>query len=178
MEKKVNIVGKINVYVNLVLNNTQIFAIVLAAFLVTLDVLLRALFSQPISGTSEYVGYIMILASFFGLGACTSDRSHLKVDLLVQLLPEKAQIINDMINAIFVAGVASIMLYAGTNQGIITFGLKTKGTFSGVPNWPFYLLMGLGYLPVLLGSISNFIEDVQTLAAIRKEKKLREGEKA
>ena len=56
MEKKVNIVGKINVYVNLVLNNTQIFAIVLAAFLVTLDVLLRALFSQPISGTSEYVG--------------------------------------------------------------------------------------------------------------------------
>lgn len=31
--------------------------------------------------------------------------------------------------------------------------------------------MGLGYLPVLLGAVSNFIEDIQTLAALRAEKK-------
>lgn len=171
MKKKVNIVGKINEYVNYVLSNIQVIAIILAAFLVTLDVILRAVFSKPISGTSEYVGYIMIMASFFGLGACTADRSHLKVDLLVQLLPEKAQVVNDMINAVLVAGVASVMLYASVNQGVITFGLKTRGVFSGILNWPFYILMGLGYLPVLLGSISNFIEDLQTLAAIRAERK-------
>ena len=92
------------------------------------------------------------------------------------MLSQKAQIINDMINAVLVAGVASIMLYASVNQGIITFGLKTKGAFSGVPNWPFYLLMGLGYLPVLLGSVSNFIEDISALKALKPGKNCTKGE--
>lgn len=163
MEQKRNLFGKLTDIINLILGNIQVVAIIAAGLLVTLDVLLRAIFSKPISGTSEYVGYIMILASFFGLGACTADRSHLKVDLLVQLLPKKAQVVNDLINSVLVAGVATVMLYASINQGMITHRFKTKGTFSGVPNWPFYLLMGLGYLPVLLGAISNFVEDVQTL---------------
>lgn len=171
-----NVIGKINGRLIAVLSSIQVVAIIFAAFMVTLDVLLRAIFSKPISGTSEYVGYVMILASFFGLGACTADRSHLKVDLLVQMLSQKAQIVNDMINAVLVAGVASIMLYASINQGIITFNLKTKGTFSGVPNWPFYLLMGLGYLPVLLGSVSNFIEDISTLKALKTGKNCTKGE--
>jgi len=171
-----NILGKINGKLNMVLGSVQLIAIVFAAFLVVLDVLLRALFSKPISGTSEYVGYIMILASFFGLGACTADRSHLKVDLLVQLMSEKAQIINDMINAVMVSAVASIMLYASFNQGLITFGLKTKGAFSGVPNWPFYMLMGLAYLPVLLGSVNNFVEDISALKALKAAKKTEKGE--
>lgn len=171
-----NVIGKINGRLIAVLSSIQVVAIIFAAFMVTIDVLLRAIFSKPISGTSEYVGFVMILASFFGLGACTADRSHLKVDLLVQMLSQKAQIINDMINAVLVAGVASIMLYASVNQGIITFGLKTKGAFSGVPNWPFYLLMGLGYLPVLLGSVSNFIEDISALKALKPGKNCTKGE--
>lgn len=176
MNKNSNVLGKVNCGLNTLLDNVQMVAIIAAAVLVVLDVLLRALFSKPISGTSEYVGYIMILASFFGLGSCTEDRSHLKVDLLVQLLSEKAQVINDMVNAVMVAGVATIMLYASINQGIITYGLKTKGAFSGVPNWPFYLLMGLGYLPVLLGSINNFIEDISTLKAIKAARNTEKGE--
>lgn len=171
-----NVIGRINGRLISLLSGIQVVAIIFAAFLVALDVLLRAIFSKPISGTSEYVGYIMILASFFGLGACTADRSHLKVDLLVQMFSQKAQIINDMINAVLVAGVASIMLYASINQGIITHGLKTKGAFSGVPNWPFYLLMGLGYLPVLLGSVSNFIEDISALKALKPGKNCTKGE--
>lgn len=173
---KNTIVGKINSGLNTLLGNVQLFSILAAAFLVVLDVLLRALFSKPISGTSEYVGYIMILASFFGLGSCTVDRSHLKVDLLVQLMSEKAQVINDMINAVMVSAVATIMLYASVNQSLITFKLKTKGTFSGVPNWPFYLLMGLAYLPVLLGSINNFVEDVSKLRTLKAAKNAEKGE--
>lgn len=174
--EKPNLPGKVTGWLNSVLSTVQVVSIIFAAVMVTLDVLMRALFSKPISGTSEYVGYIMIMASFFGLGACTVDRSHLKVDLLVQMLSKKSQLVNDMINAVLVAAVASIMLYASVNQGVITFGLKTKGTFSGVPNWPFYLLMGLGYLPVLTGCIANFVEDIQLLRAIRAEKNLQKGE--
>jgi len=91
-------------------------------------------------------------------------------------MSEKAQIINDMINAVMVSAVASIMLYASFNQGLITFGLKTKGAFSGVPNWPFYMLMGLAYLPVLLGSVNNFVEDISALKALKAAKKTEKGE--
>lgn len=171
-----NVLGKLNGGLIALLSHVQLAAIIFAAVLVVLDVLLRALFSKPISGTSEYVGYIMILASFFGLGACTADRSHLKVDLLVQMLSKKAQIVNDMINAVLVAAVGSIMLYASLNQGLITFRLKTKGTFSGVPNWPFYVLMGISYLPILLGSVNNFIEDIEKLREAKASKNIEKGE--
>lgn len=157
--------SKANRYINIFLENVQVIAIVAAAGLVTLDVLLRAILSKPISGTAEYVGYIMIVASFFGLGACTTDRSHLKVDLIVQKFSKKAQIINDLINAIMVATVGGIMLCAAVNMGWVTFGLKTKGVFSGVYNWPFYMLMGLGYLPVVLGSLINLLSDIFHLKA-------------
>lgn len=154
---------KVTGAINNVLGEIQVIGIILAAIVVTADVLMRALFSKPISGTSEYVGYIMILASYFGLGICTANRSHLKVDLLVQLLPQKAQVVNDMINALLVITVASIMLYASVNQGLIAMKLMTRGTFSKVPNWPFYLFMGLGYLPVVLCAVNNLIEDILLL---------------
>lgn len=174
--EKQGFLGKFCGRINAVLGSIQVAAIIFAAVMVTADVLMRAIFSKPISGTSEYVGYIMIMASFFGLGACTADRSHLKVDLLVQMLSEKAQIVNDLINSVLVAAVATVMVYASVNQGIITFGLKTKGTFSGVPNWPFYLLMGLGYFPVLVGSAANFAEDIRSLIAMSAKKNIQEGE--
>jgi len=157
--------SKVTGAINNALGEIQVVSIILAAVMVTADVLMRALFSKPIAGTSEYVGYIMILASYFGLGMCTANRSHLKVDLLVQLLPEKAQIVNDMINAVLVVAVASIMLYASVNQGLIAMRLMTRGTFSKVPNWPFYMFMGLGYLPVVLCAVNNFIEDMLLLGA-------------
>lgn len=53
MKKRENFVGKINAYLNTVLENIQVVTIILAAVMVTLDVLMRALFSKPISGTSE-----------------------------------------------------------------------------------------------------------------------------
>lgn len=165
---------KTNAFLNKVLENVQVIAIIFAAILITLDVLLRAIFSKPISGASEYVGYIMIIASYFGLGVCAAERSHLKVDLVVQLFPKKAQLINDMINAVLVAAVGVIMLYSCINQGIITYGLKTRGTFSGVYNWPFYLLMGLGYVPVILSSINNFLSDIFDIKALKAEKSIKE----
>ncbi len=159
---------------SLMLSGIQLAAIVFAAVLVTLDVLLRALFSKPISGTSEYVGYIMILASFFGLGLCTMDRSHLKVDLIVQNLPAKVQHVIDAVNDVVVCAVGCIMTYAAFNQGAVTFGLKTRGMFSGVPNWPFYYLMGIGYLSVATGAVSLLIQD---LLALRKPAVQSEAEK-
>ncbi len=167
---------KVNEYLNKVLVNIQVAAIVIAALVVTLDVFLRAAFSRPISGASEYVGYIMIIASYFGLGICAAERSHLKVDLLVQMFSPKAQIINDLINAVLVAAVGGIMLYASVNQTIITFDLGTRGTFSGVYNWPFYLLMGIAYIPVIIASINNFIGDIFELKSLKAGKPVDKGD--
>lgn len=169
---------KINRRINELFVNLQVVFIVLSAMLVALDVLLRWIFSTPISGTSEYIGFMMIIASYCGLGVCTMERSHLKVDLVVQLLPKKVQEILDIVNSILVIAVGSVMLYAGFTQGMRNMKLNTKGTFTGVPYWPFYLIMALCYFPVVLGSVINIIEDVYALLGKKTEKTLdKEGSK-
>lgn len=156
---------KATTFINKILVDIQVVAIIASALVVTIDVLMRLILSRPITGASEYVGYIMILASYFGLGICAQERSHLKVDLVVQMLSEKAQIINDLVNSVLVIVIGALMVAASVNQGLINLELGTRGTFSGVYNWPFYMLMGLGYLPVVLACICNFIEDAGRLKA-------------
>ena len=167
-----NVLYKVTTFINRILIDVQVVAIIASALVVTLDVLMRLILSKPITGASEYVGYIMILASYFGLGVCAQERSHLKVDLIVQMLSERAQVVIELINSVLVAAVGTIMLVASVNQGFINLELGTTGTFSGVYNWPFYMLMGLGYLPVVLACICNFIEDIGRFRAASSKKKL------
>ena len=55
------------------------------------DVCGRYLFSKPIKGTYELVGFLLVGAGSLGLGYCQVKKAHIRVDFLLQRFPEKVR---------------------------------------------------------------------------------------
>ena len=61
--------------------------IVLSAFLVTLEVLLRKLFNVSLGGADEISGYAFGVATAFALSYALFERAHIRVDALMGVIP-------------------------------------------------------------------------------------------
>lgn len=65
--------------------------------LMTSDVAGRFLFNSPIKGASEVGVYFIVVVAFLGLGYTQSIGKHVRIDILIMRLPEKARNILDII---------------------------------------------------------------------------------
>ena len=61
--------------------------IVLSAFLVTLEVVLRKLFNVSLGGADEISGYAFGVATAFALSFALFERAHIRVDALMGVIP-------------------------------------------------------------------------------------------
>lgn len=55
------------------------------------DVCGRYVFNNPITGTWELVGFMLVAAGSWGLGYCQVKKGHIRVDFLAQRFPGKVQ---------------------------------------------------------------------------------------
>jgi TRAP-type mannitol/chloroaromatic compound transport system permease small subunit len=88
-----------------------------AAFLISVDVIVRKLFSVTLGGASEVSGYVLAVSTSWALALALLDRAHVRIDTLYELLPVRLCAVLD------VAGLLAFMLFAGmvTWQGWILF---------------------------------------------------------
>lgn len=112
-------------------------ALILMMGLTVADVVLRNLFSIVVPGGMEMTGLMMILAALSTLAAVELEGSHIRVDLLLRLMP-------DWVRAPSVAGGLLLTFATIVVTGVQIFlqalylhdnGIVT-GVF-GVPEWPF-----------------------------------------
>ncbi|HAJ28139.1 MAG TPA: TRAP transporter small permease, partial [Syntrophus sp. (in: bacteria)] len=97
--------------------NTIAGAAVMAMMLLTCADVVMRLFDRPIPGTYEIIGFLGALAVAFALAQTSVEKGHIAVDLLVNLLPPRVQIILDVFaaltgTAIFAAITWQSALYA------------------------------------------------------------------
>jgi TRAP-type C4-dicarboxylate transport system permease small subunit len=114
---------------------------------VTIDVAGRDLFNWPLRGTVEIVGLLLVLASTWGLGLCQMQKTHLRVTLIFDLLPQKAQILLDIVAlliCLFICFLVSWQMFAlagkylGMTKGNVT-------TTLGLPFFPFMTILAWGF---------------------------------
>src|SRR5690606_10079135 len=86
--------------------------LVLAAMmlLTVADVALRWLFKYPVIGTTEITESMMACIAFFALAWCAAEKSHLKVDLVVERFPPRVQGLIDSLTT--VVGLCLVALIA------------------------------------------------------------------
>jgi len=117
------------------------------------DVIGRYLFSKPIRGTYELVGFLLVGAGSLGLGYCQVKKAHIRVDFLLQRFPEKVRAIITVF-ANFLGFLAfsllcwRCILYA---QYYISATGNATDTL-GIPLFPFVVVLavGTGMLALLL----------------------------
>jgi TRAP-type C4-dicarboxylate transport system permease small subunit len=145
---------------------SKVLLVVGAASLATMmlltasDVALRYFFNKPISGAFDLTEYMMAVVFAFGLPYCTLQRSHIKVDILMERLPEKAQTaITAMITPLSL-GIISLIAWQSIVYTQIQFSTHIASSVLHIPRYPFVGLLFLGYagfVIALLGDFLNFI---------------------
>lgn len=144
----------------------------LMMLLVVAEVLSRFFLGTSIEGTIETVGIFLALAVFIGFSPCEESDSHVRVNILVRLLPSNAAYVLNIFVYLIAIGIVSITTW---QVGLDAYtSLKFREVLPGanirVPVYPAKVVAFLGYLAFslqlfvnLIGHIKADKSDVSTL---------------
>ena len=135
-------------------------------FLVMADVLLRYVFSKPISGAYEIVQYMMAIVIPFGIVYCAHEKGHVSVDVLFDLLPERIQGILNCV--IYLIVLVLFLLIAWQNILFVSENYESgyASPIIYVPAYPFVGTIALGFTALCLVLLGDFLNAL--LETVRK----------
>jgi TRAP-type C4-dicarboxylate transport system permease small subunit len=134
--------------------------------LTTSDVALRYFFNKPISGAFDLTEYMMAVVFAFGLPYCTLQRSHIKVDILMERLPGKAQTVITAITTTLGLGLFALIAWQSIVYTQIQFHTNIVSSVLHIYRYPFIGLLFLGYAGFVIVLLADFLSFIAK--AIRK----------
>lgn len=135
--------------------------IVSLVILVVMNVILRTLINQPISGTYEFVGFFTAVVISFSLANCALQNSHISIDYFVERFPKNIREQLTIILNFISAGLMTIISYQ-----LMTYALKIKasGQISSTTQtlvYPFILLTALGFFLLVIVEVNRLIKSIK-----------------
>jgi len=132
---------------------------------IAIDVFSRLLLGSHIVGTLEYVTYFyMVAVVFLPLGRVQEERGHVIVEVIAQLLPEKANLWIDRGAQLFTLAYVVFLGYWGWQETVRSFQRTEVVTIvqTDIPLWPTRLLVPLGLAAMCLVIIVQLAESLRT----------------
>ena len=135
-------------------------ALLLCAFMVSIDVIMRKLFSITMSGSDEISGYVFAAATAWAYSYCLLHRSHIRIDALYGVLPVWLRSVLDAL------GLALLLFYMGylTNKAIDVLVTSWERdsvsiTTLSIPQWIPQLLWvsGLAWFVITLALLLLYV---------------------
>jgi TRAP-type C4-dicarboxylate transport system permease small subunit len=87
----------------------------------------------------------MVAVGFLGLSLCAMREMHVKVDLVVSLLPKRAQRIIVSFGYLIGLGICILLSWQAFQEGIAVRELNTLSSTLEIPVFPFYWVVALGF---------------------------------
>ncbi|MBW2137215.1 MAG: TRAP transporter small permease [Deltaproteobacteria bacterium] len=130
----------------------------LMMFLTATDVALRYIFNSPIPGAFELVEYMMAVLVPFGLAYCAREKGHIGVDLVVERLPRRFQLILGCVTTF--ATFAFFLLVTWQNFFYILefYGSKQTSAVLLIPRYPFVAMAALAFAILTLILLLQFFQ--------------------
>lgn len=135
-------------------------AVVAMMLLSTTDVVLR-LFGKPISGAYELVGFLGTIVVSFALAFTSMEKGHIAVELLVEKLPQRAQLAIESFCNLIGALLFGMLAYKAIRYAL---DIKESGEVSStlqMPIYPFIFGMSVGFGLLFLLLIADFFKSLQ-----------------
>ncbi len=125
-------------------------------FLSAMDVLLRYFLNSPISGALELTQYMMLIVVVAGLAHCTIDKSHIRVEVLIERCPDRVKTIlyaftSFLTLGLFLLAARQAFVYAG-----MLFDSNLTSPVLFIPAFPFAIVLGLGICVFCLALVAEF----------------------
>lgn len=121
------------------------------------DVILRYFFNRPITGSYDLTQYMMAILVASALAYCVVKKRNVVVELVVERLPLRVQIIIGSITSLLSVGFLCLLTWKGYlyanelyNSGIVSVVLR-------IPNFPFAYIVSFGVACLTLVSLADFL---------------------
>lgn len=151
--------------ISAVLNTIGATVLFLLMILTAVDVSLRYVFNSPVQGTFELTELVMVVTIFFALAYTQSQNSHVSVELLVDLLPQRAQGVIDAVTSLLSFGIIAVIIWQGA---VSTHDSVLSGEHSAllkIPLFYFKALIPLGALMLDLEILITFFHSLKRIAS-------------
>jgi len=138
---------------------SQIFAAVLT-IVVAADAAGRYLFNRPIPGSLEITELMMVFIVFLAFAYVGSKDGHVRVDLVISLLPRRAQSYIDCLDSVISLGVMAIMVWQSV---LYSLELRRSGNVTaywGIPISPFLWVVAFGCMLLCFQLILRILQGV------------------
>jgi len=129
-------------------------------FLTAVDVLLRYVFSKPISGSLELTEYMMVIVTGFGIGWCALQKGHVRVEVVTASLSPRIQSILSCFTG-FMAFVLFILISSQTFEYIVfKYNSNVTSSVLLIPVFPFVGLLFIGCAILCLAFLVEFFDSL------------------
>ena len=101
--------------------------------------------SQPIPATFEFMATMMVVTVFLATALGQARRNHIRVEVLVNMLPPAGQRVMDVLQHILSTGMWALIAWFGWKSGLhsVAVGEYAPGLIN-FPVWPARLVLGFG----------------------------------
>ena len=101
--------------------------------------------SQPVPATFEFMATMMVVTVFLATALGQARRNHIRVEVLVKMLPPAGQRLMDLLQHSLSAGMWALIAWYGWKSGLhsVAVGEYAPGLIN-FPVWPARLVLGFG----------------------------------
>ncbi|MFK5633413.1 MULTISPECIES: TRAP transporter small permease subunit [unclassified Ornithinimicrobium] len=140
-------------------------ALVVATFVTAHAVFVRYFLKAPTVWQTETTTYLLMFVAFVGAAYGLKHHAHVGVDLLIDRVPERPQLVARLVTAVMCLAVVVIVMwtaYQNWHEAYL-FDHRSATAFR-FPLWIAYAILPLGMLAVTLQYLAMILEGVMALA--------------
>jgi len=147
-------------YTSWIANVIAVIFLAIMMLLTVTDVFLRYFFNKPVMGSMELTEYFMVVAGFLGIAWYGLKKKHLKVGLIVDQFPNKAQAICDCITYFLSLTVVPLIVWQNYVQANYSKTDNVVSDLLEVPAYPFYLAVVISFVLLFFVLLNLFIHSI------------------
>lgn len=142
-----------------------VIAIIMMMLLVSVNTLARALpFTSSLFFVEEYVGYLFVALSFMGLADTFRTKGHIRVELLIQRLPNQAAALLEFVVTLVAIGIIVILAWHAMELLTKSFNSGERAqTMTRTPLWVPRLFLVPGYALLLIELMAHLSRSILRL---------------
>ena len=132
------------------------------------EVLARYLFSAATSWNYELTGYLFGTFSLLGGAYCIRHDVHVRMSIVRDRCSPRVRSVIDLFTSSLMFLFLLLLLYkSGVYALEATLSLETSGTAWDSPIWPYFIVLPVSVLLMLLQAIRNLVADLNTIVSGR-----------
>ena len=114
--------------------------------IIVVGTLARYFFNSPLSFVEEYSGYLLVVMGFLGMASALRRKAHINVDIVMRVLPKKAQARLDLVDSCFAILVSAILFWVSLKLCYENYSIHmVSSTIMETPLWIPQLFIPLGW---------------------------------